>query len=523
LAADVARHYRLGDRSAEALPFELQAARHAAAVHASDEALAAIERALPQVADAALEMDLLLLREQMHRLRGERELQAVDLARLAALAEDRGDGECRAEVLDREVGVAHARDDATAEARYIAALETLVAEIGSARWAARVNLRRAQFLATRDHEAAMRSAQLALAGHRALGDAAAQVTDLCLLASMSLRHGDINGAQDTIVRAQRLAEEHCNPAQLAETLLAASRNMGIMHRFDECLALAESAKESFVWLGDREGEATALGRAATALALLGRDAEAREVNLAAASIFESIGKPQGAAVVLVNASLRGCRFSLFASAVPFFERALAIFTAIEDVYGQAVCATNLSCCHLELGDPGHAKRCASEALVHAGGVKNKVLLAEALANLGAAERDLGELDAAIAHMEAGIAQRADDQRRGDRLNDQADLSLAHLYRGEITRAVRLVDDFTVGAADDDVLNLWPHKLSWYAARTYRAAGRLDDARRFLERAYAVMQERSAILLDEDERAEFERLPLHRAIGAAYERDEWPEP
>jgi DNA-binding SARP family transcriptional activator len=523
LAADVARHFWLGNRGAEALPFELRAARHAAAVHAPDEALAAIERALSHGADAALEMDLLLLREQVHRLRGERELQEADLVRLAALAEGGGDGEHRAEILDRKVGLAHARDDSAGEAQHIAALEALVTEIGSERWGATVNLRRAQFLATRDHEAAQRSAQLALAGHRALGDTAAQVTDLCLLASMALRYGDVSGAKDYIERAQLLAEEHRNPVQLAETLLAASMNMSVMHRFDECLTLAESAKELFVSLGDREGEGAALGRAATALARLGRDVEAREVNLAAASIFESIGKPQGAALALVNASLRACRFALFASATPAFERALAIFIAIDDVYGQAVCATNLSCCHLELGDPTEAKRFASQALSYAEGVKNKVLLAEALANLGAAERDLGELDAAIAHMEAGIAQRADDQRRGDRLNDQADLSLAHLYRGDLAEAVRLADDFTAGAVDDDVLNLWPHKLSWYAARAYRSAGRREDARRFLDRAYAVMRERSACLSDGDELAEFGRLPLHRAIAVAYERDEWPAP
>jgi DNA-binding SARP family transcriptional activator len=522
LAADVARHLSLGGRGAEALPFELRAARHAAAVHAHDEALVAIERALPQAADPALEMELLLLREQVHQRRGDRQLQALDLARLAVLAAS-GDAERRAEVLDRKIALAHALDDSAVEEQYVEALESLVAEIGAEPWRARANLRRAQFLAMKDHQAARRFAEVALESHRELGDAAAQVTDLCLLVSMALRHGDAGAAKDYLDRAQRLAEERRNPEQLAETLFAASESAMVTHRLDDCLTFAAAARELFVSVGDREGEATALGRSATALAYLGRDAEAREVNLAAASIFESIGKPQGEAIALVNASLRNARLGLFASAIPAFERALAIFAAIGDVYGQAVCDINLSYSRLQLGDAALAKRLASQALACAEDVKNKVLVAEALANLGAAERDLGEVNEAIAHMEAGIAQQADDQRRGDRLNDRADLALAHLYRGDRSEAARIADDFTAGTPDDDALNMWPHKLSWYAARIYLAAGREDDARRFLERAYAVMRRRSENLSDAGERAELERLPLHRAIAAAYERNEWATP
>jgi tetratricopeptide (TPR) repeat protein len=250
---------------------------------------------------------------------------------------------------------------------------------------------------------------------------------------------------------------------------------------------------------------------------------ARETNLAAAAIFASIGKPRGEAIALVNASLPAARLGLFASAAPGLERALAIFASAGDVYGQAVCTINLSYGCLQRGASEDAKRFAGLPLSYARTLQNKVFLAEALANLGAAERDLGELSEAVAHMQAGIAQQAPDVRRGDQLNDRADLALARFYAGAYDEAARMADDFIGDAADEDVLNLWPHKLAWYAARIYRAVGRTADARRLVERAHAVMEKRARSLSNDREREEAASLPLHRSIAAAWERDEWPMP
>jgi hypothetical protein len=269
IAADVARHYRLGGNPQAASPYELRAARHANALHAHDEALEAIERALPHVAQNRLEIEFLLLRESINARRGNRDVQRTDLVRLAALAEHDTE-ERRAEIVDREIELAHALDDSDEEARLIDRLTALSAKCAGERWSARVNVRRAQLLAMKDHQAAQSAALLALASHRALGDMRAQVTDLCMLASMAIRYGALEPAKDYLAQAQALARDQRDPEQLAQTLLTASESAMVMHRLDESLTLSISANELFSSVGDRYGEATALGRSATALARLGR-------------------------------------------------------------------------------------------------------------------------------------------------------------------------------------------------------------------------------------------------------------
>jgi hypothetical protein len=63
---------------------------------------------------------------------------------------------------------------------------------------------------------------------------------------------------------------------------------------------------------------------------------------------------------------------------------------------------------------------------------------------------------------------------------------------------------------------------WLDACVHHAANESDDAKRALESAHDVYSGRLARLRDPDYRTSFTAMPLHRAIRAARERDEWPE-
>jgi tetratricopeptide (TPR) repeat protein len=85
-----------------------------------------------------------------------------------------------------------------------------------------------------------------------------------------------------------------------------------------------------------------------------------------------------------------------------FARAQTIFEQLHDARGQIVGALNLGFLRLCAGEPAASKVFGLRALELARHAKHAAFEAQALANLGAAERDAGELDAAIEHMAAGL-------------------------------------------------------------------------------------------------------------------------
>jgi tetratricopeptide (TPR) repeat protein len=466
--------------------------------------------------------ELLLLRETINRRIGNRVAQQDDIDRLDRYADS--DSALRAEVLYRKILLARSLGSREQEFACIGELELVVRTFDSAQWSARLFACRADHyaLVNRFEEAASEG-RAALAIHIELGDVDAEVADLCLLASIAMQRGAISAAREHLTSAQTLAKERGNPQLVADTLFAASSSAMILHDLATCMDLARDAGDLYVSLGDREGEADALARIATALARLGRHDEARKHNVAAAAIFESIGKRQGLAIAKLNIGLISCRLGVLGTAIEHFEGSAELFREIQDVRGQAVCAINVSCLRLRMGNAAQAKADAKRALRLSRKMNHAVYEAEALANLGAAERDLGELDAAIEHMRLGLSRQLETGRISDRVNDLADLALAYFLNGELPAAVAAIGEVisaAQGTAAD--VSLWPQNLYWIAARIYRAAGRDAEWPALLTSARTIMNERAEALADQGERGAFFELPLNREIEDAYNGKDWPK-
>jgi tetratricopeptide (TPR) repeat protein len=225
----------------------------------------------------------------------------------------------------------------------------------------------------------------------------------------------------------------------------------------------------------------------------------------------------------MNIGLMSCRLGVLGSAVEHFERSDQLFRAIQDVRGQTVCAINLSCVRLRMGKVEKAKADALRALELARTIGQPVYEAEALANLGAAERDLGELDVAIEHMRLGLCRQLETGRVSDRVSDLADLALAYLLKGELATACATVDEVLPSAQGEAAdVSLWPQNLYWIAARVYRAAGRDAEWPAALTSAHTMMHERATPLTDQGEREAFFALPLNREIEDAFTGKGWPK-
>jgi tetratricopeptide (TPR) repeat protein len=168
-----------------------------------------------------------------------------------------------------------------------------------------------------------------------------------------------------------------------------------------------------------------------------------------------------------------------------------------------------------------AQTCARSALELAQKLQHKAFTAQALANLGAVERDMGQLDAALDHMRAGLLLQDTLSRPADQVNDLADMALTYLMKGELEHARRTADQMLAAADESTDAAFWPQALFWTGARVYRACGKKKRTSELLDRARDYAMKVGATLQDLSTREQYDRLPVNQQIFAAYDRAEWP--
>ena len=521
-SSEIARHHDLGGESALAAAAYLAAARHASSLHADEDAYRYVARLLELDPSPALRAQALLLREAVLGRRGDRAGQERDLDALEALADAQDDDALRCEALYRRIVRAHSLGERDGEAALISRLKRRATAAGDPRWIAAASLARATRAAQVDsYESAREAASAALSSYEALGDVPGQVESLCVLAHVVANRGGLDEAKELLERARTAALAHGNAGLVGRALLSASGAALIQHNFAECIALCEEAVELYRSIGDREGEADALVRAATAYARLSRFDKTNERSTAALEIFDAIGKRQGQATVLINRSILAVRLGAFDEAAEAMSRARDTFEALHDKRGLTACDINLAAVRLWQGRPDEARSLAREALALARSLKLPAYEAAALANIGTAERNLGDFKAGIEHLEASLRLRRKVKRPADAINDLADLVIAYLRAKDIKGALRTAK--LLQSHSDQWLDaaLWPQYCYWSLAQAYRAAGMDKEAKAALARAGSELDAASAAIEDPAGRATFARLAFNEEIAAARERGVWP--
>jgi tetratricopeptide (TPR) repeat protein len=250
-------------------------------------------------------------------------------------------------------------------------------------------------------------------------------------------------------------------------------------------------------------------------------AEARGCFEDAADIYAAIGKRQGQAGVLVNGGIHCVRAGLLDDAERSLRASLEVFCTLKDLRGQAASAINLSYVRLFRGDPSEAKVYAAAGLDAAKAAGHALYEAAALGNLGAAERDLGEFEAAIAHMKEGLAARRRLNRPGDYADDIAHLLAAYLAAGDIEAVRATSDELAESLATSEPAIFLPQFAHWIAARAYRELGDDEKMKLMLDRGHAIVQEQIDSIEGETEKESYASLSVNRAIVAAFAKDIWP--
>jgi DNA-binding SARP family transcriptional activator len=520
-AADVARHYDLGHEPEQAAGAWLTAGRYAHSVYAYDEALRYLGRSLELASMPEIRADALLLRESILARRGDRSGQRSDLEELDRLRFHRDSVEFACDLLRRRASLARAVGERETERALVDEFLALSEKSGSERLLAAALIADAAYgTVTGDHEHARRSAEKALELYRRLDDLTGQLEARCRLVEIAFEGGAFELASPLLADARAAAAKAGNTGLLARAITSATHAAISEQRYATCRELALEARELYRVTGDREGEADVITRQASAAARLSLLDEARQCYDDARAIYEAIGKRLGVAAVLANGGIHSVRLGLLDDAQRSLQSALEQFRVLKDVRGQTACEVNLSYIHLIRGQADEAKLHALRAFEMAHSIAHAGYEAASLANLGGAERDLGEFEAAIEHMEAGLAIRRRLNTPDEYADDLAQLALLYVLANRVDHARALGDELKESLQRAAPTIFMPQFTYWAAAQVFRALGKRPLAKETLGKAHAIAMEQASAIAPGDAKNAYLALSVNREIDAAFKSKGW---
>ena len=173
-------------------------------------------------------------------------------------------------------------------------------------------------------------------------DGTERVSHTLLLAGTLHVTGDSSRAEAVVAGARRLAADLGDVGLVARcdhSLAESARRLG---RFDDARAMLERAREGFVAVGDRAGEADVLQVTGTVAAQRGDAALARERYLESLGIREELGDDSGVAALTSNLGIVAQQQGDATAARAYADRALALYTTLGDRRRIGICQVNLA-------------------------------------------------------------------------------------------------------------------------------------------------------------------------------------
>ena len=128
------------------------------------------------------------------------------------------------------------------------------------------------------------------------------------------------------------------------------------------------------------------------------------------------------------------------------------------------------------GEFASARTVGERALEQARAAGDAVSESIALANLGAAERETGSLETAIARLRSAIEIAQQNLSREDVATMRAEMAFAQLRTGDPASAASTIAAAGDAGDDADERHPFPHYRHWVATHVYAAAGDRDRAR-----------------------------------------------
>jgi tetratricopeptide (TPR) repeat protein len=542
-------HWEQTGESERAVTYLRRAGEQAAAQFANAEAVNYLSRAL-DLAPEGNPIDryaVLLARERIYDLQGEREAQRQDLVTLWKLAEAldgssspeipvlpvpsqteeskaRGTGEGqegrsrRAEVALRQAHYAQVTSD------YPAAIAAAQVAIGQAQMAQDVRNEAAGYLQSGrvlrhmgDYEAARTQLEQALA--QAAGYRQVEADSMLNLGIISHVQGDYAGAKAYCEQALHFYLEIGDPRGRGLAFINLGNVSADQGDYGGAGAYYKQALRTFREIGDRLDESLVLNNLGSVSAEQGNYVEAKTYFEQILRIYREIGDRGGKGRSLGNLGFVSDLLGDYAGARACYEQALRIFREIGTGSEEGNALANLSLLSHHLGDDGAAREYAQQALLIAQELGNRRIQGYALTSLGHALAGLGHLAEAAGTYGQALALRWELGEHSLAMECLAGLARVFLAQGDLFQAQAQVERIrsymetqTLDGTDE------PFRVCLTCYRVLRANGDIR-ARDILNNAHRLLQERAAKISDEKLRRSFlENVTAHREIVREFVRE-----
>jgi tetratricopeptide (TPR) repeat protein len=518
-AGELAMHFDRGGEAERAADHYRAAAERALAFHSADEARALAGRACELTRDPATRFRATAVIEEAAGRQADRAAQRDAAARLRALAGEIDDPRLRREALRRMIAVFHERSEPAAERAALDELEPLVRGAGPF-WETAYARLRAAFLAAagsaREARATLVGALATISRER---DPLPHAQCWCALIDLAAGDGhmeDVRAFLDAAPMFEAMYGRATAPLLLKTACVAAGR----IRDYAALVTSAERLRRCALEIGDSEGAAAADAYAGRAARRLFRVDAALSALGRASALFASIGQPVKALQIQSEIGSLRATVGRYDDAIDIFAAAAARAAAISFRFGQVACLNGISYTASLRGDLTRARATALEALGIADSIGSRSGRAHALVSIGVAQREAGELDASIEHLEAGTSIERELNEWSALGMDLCELIVALVRHRRIERAMQLADE-VLALADNPTLHFsLPHVLLVTVAAVRYANGDRARASALLAQARRALDEITATIEDAPTRATFRALGFNRAIDDAFERDVW---
>ena len=481
-AGMIAEHFERAGQAEQAIPYLKQAGQRATDHYANAEALNYFTRALKLTpeSDRQGRYTLLIAREHVYHLLGERSAQQEDLHALAELAEMMGDLQHRAEIALRQ-------------ATYYDVVS--------------------------DFPKAMELAQQAAAWAEGIDAPKQQVQGLIAWGRALWRLGEFDEALPKLQKALELAREHKDLPGQATSL----HNLGTVYYFlgdhqnaRVHLEEAASLRRSF---GDRRGEAVSLNNLAGVFHAQGDFVQAKAVSEQVLAVYQQIGDRWNETGSLSNLGTIYHALGELDTAHNLQQRALELYKAVGDRRGESLAAVNLGLVLHDMGNNSQARKYCEYALNLDRENSDREGEGYSLTYLGLALEGLGELESAAGCYQQALHLRREIGQPDRAIEDLAGLARIALKQGQIalatTQAGEIIDWInTQGISELD----YPLRIYNTCADILVAVDQKKEAVALLHAAKSLMEDRASKISNENARFTFlEKAPLHHQLQEKLER------
>ena len=528
IAAQLARHFEIADLPEKARTYLIKASDQAAAGYANDAALEFLNRALKlsSLDDIEARCDILMRRERIHDLLGDRAQQHEDLAELVRLADAMpGAMHLRAEIALRHAKLAlNVSDYEAAITSTQAAMQLIEMEPDATDLHVEGHLLWARALLLRgDSPQSKQQLDQAIAASREYHDVADECRALASLGGWYYAEGDYSNANQALEQALQLAHAAGDLRREGDVL----NNLGLVandqHRFSEAITYYEQAQKIAQQVGDRAFEAALLANEGLVGLETGDFVRARANSEQAAALAAEYGDRMVQGIALINHAEAHRELGEYTQASADAVQALDLLRAIHYRWGEAIVLANTGRVALSLGHCEQALQNGEDAVTIAREIGSRHTQGEALLLMGGALTELGRLpEAEKAYTEAiAIWQELGDEIHTTQ--SQVGLASVLVARGgqenqdaALAQIEDVVDALLRATSDErekaGMVPIWIYLV----CTTVLQAKQDPRARQLIAKAAAELQSRAARIPDPASRFSYlENVPEHRAIQHLY--------